>query len=353
MLINSSTGSTTHPTHPSGGSISEPGASIRDRLQALGDSGMNVSTAKGQWSSRDSHGSSQHQKQTQRNHRNSISAAPSAPRSSDSSTMHPINGTHGTSTNSHTLIPASSFGPPSPLSSPPSSPGSSQFDVSSQLGQSSSSRNAFSSLFANSSKSPPPNSFDRDLVQFSQAFPSIDEFEELNALNLPSVPAIAPGANTNKANGQKTGGSSNGSDGGTGQSFPIPPVNLGQRPSSTPITPTVNTFVSRPASPETTRPNGIRPLSPEVCISLTLSFHEGRSGAPEKISDDRPPLPSGTVTPSALYAILSPSAANPKIRTLLLDVRTRAVFEFEHIRVRGQGSSGTICLEPSILLRDS
>jgi ubiquitin carboxyl-terminal hydrolase 8 len=107
------------------------------------------------------------------------------------------------------------------------------------------------------------------------------------------------------------------------KSFPVLPVDLGPRPSSTPITPVVDHFASRPASP-VKRPLGFR-----------------RSGSP-------------LVPPAELHI---KSMAEPRelhdfmyrheLKILMLDVRTREAFDYEHIR-----GDAVVCIEPSVLLRE-
>jgi ubiquitin carboxyl-terminal hydrolase 8 len=66
-------------------------------------------------------------------------------------------------------------------------------------------------------------------------------------------------------------------------------------------------------------------------------------------------LPKDTIIPKDLHNFLTGAPKYPRIQILLLDVRTREEFDREHIRVKGESSTATttVCLEPSVLLRDS
>ena len=100
------------------------------------------------------------------------------------------------------------------------------------------------------------------------------------------------------------------------------PIELGPRPSSTPITPAVDHFASRPASP-VKRPLGIRgsgsPLVPPA------ELHVKNVAEPRELHD-------------YMY--------RNELKVLMLDVRTRDEFNYEHIR-----GDAVVCIEPSVLLR--
>lgn len=137
-------------------------------------------------------------------------------------------GSPTTAASPHVLVPTSSLGPPSPSSSTSSSPRMSVLSF----------------------------------QDFTQTFPSIDEIDEMDVLKLPSVP---------------TGTSSNGSQSSKPslsdlrgdhppiihpKPFPALPMDPGPRPSSTPIPPTIDSFISRPSSPV------VEPLG--LCIRLRI-----------------------------------------------------------------------------------
>jgi ubiquitin carboxyl-terminal hydrolase 8 len=187
-------------------------------------------------------------------------------------------------------VSPSTLGPPSPSSSPSSSP---------RL----------------------PNI---NLSDFAQAFPSIDELDELHGLQLQSVPT---GAGIDAAKASLDFSNEGSSLPVPVRSFPVLSVDPGPRPSSTPITPTISTLVSRPASP------------------VHLSIKPSNLSLPSK-SPARPksPLPvSNIVYPKVLYEYMNQIG----YKVLLLDVRTRAEFEKAHIR-----GDAVVCLEPSVLLRE-
>lgn len=190
---------------------------------------------------------------------------------------------------SHTFVPASSLGPPSPPSSPPTSPPS----------------DAISS--------------------FSHNFPSIHKLEESLDFNLPSVPTSISNKSSKPSSKEVQIGD-----------VPSPSSshfgNLAlhiERPSSTPITPTTNVFNSRPASP--TRVNA--PHKP--------------SGLSKPTTDDIPrtapkiPIPhTNTAFPKDLQKYMQ------DYTVLVIDVRNRADFDKEHVRAQS-----VVCIEPSVLLR--
>ncbi|KIY44947.1 cysteine proteinase, partial [Fistulina hepatica ATCC 64428] len=178
------------------------------------------------------------------------------------------------STSSHIFVPTSSLGPPSPKSTP----------------------------------SPPAN-----VVEFNQAFPSIDE---LDGLILPSVPTGLSHVSTESRETRNDSPSSL-------RTFALPP----DRPSSTPIPPT--TYISRPASPT-------KPPIPRKPSNLSIAS----PGSPKVPGS--PTVPRGnTITPKELAPLLS----HTSFRVLLIDVRVRGDFEREHF------DNGVICIEPFVLLR--
>ncbi|KAJ7504212.1 ubiquitin carboxyl-terminal hydrolase 4 [Mycena galericulata] len=210
------------------------------------------------------------------------------------------------SSSPHALVSPSSFGPPSPASTPSSSP---------------------VHMFSPTLPSAPqmsPSSRTLSISSTEAKFPSISELDETFAL--PSVPT-----------GLSTG---SGSGSSHSRDLPIPPESSSsssspsfrnfipiERPSSTPVTPTLHSFVSRPASPS--KPPQI-PLKPS---GLGLSTH-----AP---SSSKAALPnSGTAFPKDLQTYLR------DYNVLLLDVRNRADFDKAHIRLEA-----VVCVEPVVLLR--
>ncbi|KAI0924296.1 hypothetical protein AcW2_005215 [Taiwanofungus camphoratus] len=213
----------------------------------------------------------------------------------------------------HALVPASSFGPPSPSSSASSSPRLSHLSI----------------------------------ADFAQAFPSIDEIDEIDGLELPSVP---------------TGTGSTGSRSGPhtplelraerplfvpSKPFPVLPMDLGPRPSSTPIPPTIDTFISRPASPAR---SPLSPTVPRKPSGLSLRSMSSRSPVlppvptPATPGTEKPPdLPGSTLFPKTLLEYNNRN----NFKVLVLDVRTRDEFEKEHVK-----ADAVVCIEPSVLLRE-
>ncbi|KAI0701502.1 hypothetical protein BC835DRAFT_1323013 [Cytidiella melzeri] len=202
----------------------------------------------------------------------------------------------------HTLIPASSFGPPSPTSSASSSP-----RVSNRL----------------------------SLTDFNHAFPSIDELDEMDAVKLPSVKPSATGSTKYSHTGDSnTDVQSPISLHSPVQPnpFPVRSIDPGPRPSSTPI-PSVDTFNSRPGSPTKS------PLVPRKPSNLALN---GALRSP--IMQHPTPIPH-TLYPETLHSY---QGSNSNFQVLVLDVRTREEFEREHIK-----ADAVICIERSVLLREN
>jgi ubiquitin carboxyl-terminal hydrolase 8 len=256
--------------------MNKPGGTIADRLKSLQENGLSGATSKRV--SRTLHELSPPNSPTRLS---SPSLKPSALASSA-----PVS----SSPSPHTFVPPSSLGPPSPSSTPTSSP---------QL-----------------------NSF--NLSEFTQAFPSIEELDENLAFSLPSVPTGKIPAPDN----QPTQDFRNGEP-----SAPSPHKNFAvsiERPSSTPITPVVNTFVSRPGSP--TKPP--IPHKPNGLAGSSLP-------TPSRSPNGKFILPvTDKVSPKDLFTYLR------DYNVLLLDVRQRADFEREHIQ-----HGAIACIEPSMLAR--
>ncbi|KAJ7931675.1 cysteine proteinase [Mycena leptocephala] len=181
-----------------------------------------------------------------------------------------------TASSPHALVSPSSFGPPSPASTPSSSP-------------------------------IPSSSRNFSISSTEAKFPSIDELDESFAL--PSVPTGLPGSGSGSSVSRELPIPPESSSSSTSASFrnfiPI------ERPSSTPVTPTLHSFFP-------TKPSG-------------LSAATG----------SKAPLPnSGTAFPKDLQTYLR------DYNVLLLDVRNRADFDKAHIRVEA-----VVCVEPIILAR--
>ena len=135
--------------------------------------------------------------------------------------------------------------------------------------------------------------------------------------------------------------------------FPSLPMDMGPRPSSTPIPPTIDTFQSRPSSPMRT------PLSPTVprkpsYLSMNTTLSSSYSSNVSTSVPRSPVIPSTPIVERAElpFKTLFPKTLHewrdkPNFKVLLLDVRTREEFEKEHIR-----ADAVVCIEPSILQRD-
>jgi len=189
----------------------------------------------------------------------------------------------------HAFVSPSSLGPPSPSSTPSSSPPNI-----SQL-----------------------NTY--DFTGFNQAFPSIDELDEGPTLSLPSVPTGIGGTSHQDRNGDPSP-----SPLGSFRNFTVPI----ERPSSTPITHTSNAFSSRPPSPNKST------IQPKPS---TLS-----NGVSSVSSKPKLPIPVKNIAfPKDLLAYIRDH------KVLLIDVRTRAQFDREHIK-----ANAVVCIEPSVLMRE-
>ena len=268
------------------------GNSIADRVRSLNDAGLVVGTAA---------------KRLSRDLTGTPSTPPKSPelvrthRLSTSIPSHPqplhfpisISATASSSAGSspHAVVPASSFGPPSPISSESSSP-----------------------------RLPHPS-----IAEFSQTFPSIDQLNELDPLRFPTVPQGHPTNSESLLSGVDD------VELPRLKSFPSLSIDPGPRPSSTPITITMNSLMSRPASPAITSKPSINNFA-----SSSLSSKPSPQG-------EKPVLPNtNSVTPKQLFEYLH----TPNLNVLLVDIRTRAEFETEHIK-----NGAVVCLEPSVLTR--
>jgi len=212
------------------------GGSIADRMRSLQNAGLAVSTTKRLSREVTSSASTT---AAPRPNRISLQNLPSPP--NFPTLASPMLASSSSAPSPHALVPTSSFGPPSPTSSASSSP-----------------RMAHVSL-----------------SEFTQAFPSIDELDEVDGLRLPSVP-------TGSSYGRHTADRSPGLGGFVHpKAFPALPMDPGPRPSSTPIPPTIDTFASRPASPAR---SPLSPTVPRKPSGLSLRSSSSRS----------PILPAGT-----------------------------------------------------------
>jgi ubiquitin carboxyl-terminal hydrolase 8 len=233
-------------------------------------------------------------------------------------------------TSPHAIVPPSSLGPPSPTSSDSSSPRLSYFAPT--------------------------------ISEVAHNFPSIDELNEMDSINfrLPSVPRAHP---TGSSISSRRSSISRSQANGTGEhstlssmrSFPVLSVDPGPRPSSTPITPMTNSFISHPGSPLPKPPLGSSPLSPTLMHPIpeypmpspfiektALPSMLSTSAVEKRIPSEKPIIhPSTTVSPKELYNYISHS-----VPTLIIDIRTREAFEKAHIH-----SDSVICLEPSVIMR--
>ncbi|KAH9059441.1 hypothetical protein EDB83DRAFT_2552313 [Lactarius deliciosus] len=272
---------------------------IADRMRSLQDAGLSVSTTT---------------KRVSREIPSTLSI-PLSPTSTSSDSTRTIRNSlqslglssptisHSTSSSSkvssppppvYSFVEPSAIGPPSPTSSASSSP-----------------RTSFLTL-----------------EEFSQAFPSIDELEEIDGRR--AVADVEPCSDTSGSPDSKSTPRSGGTrppgdhspNIGTG-SFPFLPVDLGTCPSSTPITPVVDHFASWPASP-VERTLGIRGSSSPFMPSAEL--HVKNMVGPRELHD-------------YMY--------RQELKVLMLDVRTREAFGYEHIR-----GDAVVCIEPSVLLRN-
>ncbi|KAF9068637.1 hypothetical protein BDP27DRAFT_1327038 [Rhodocollybia butyracea] len=385
------------------------GGSIADRMKALQDSGLSISTNKSKRFSKDLH----------LNGINGVNKSPvssptvSSPRilPNDSlstlTALSPPPNAPGASSYSHAFVSPSSFGPPSPGSSPSSSP---------TLPSTAPSRS-----FSTSS----------EYNAFNSHFPSIDELDELDGItpltSLPSVPTGRSTASNKSIAPMATGGSvgagklrSTGSasslksqksakdlnlhiTGESPKSSPLSPSPSGpvisplashaalrnfivpvERPSSVPSTPLRSSggvWDSRPNSPVTKYP---QPGSPRTVASNITGSGKVPPAVPVKPSalstsrsmygnfDD--PIP-GEASTSNLYPSSSPSASSSPLKApgspipqknscspqelygylreykvILLDVRDRAEFEQGHIHA-GKAMGSVVCVEPAVLNR--
>ncbi|KAI0832093.1 cysteine proteinase [Trametes gibbosa] len=300
------------PTHnedePSSPIVKTSGGTIADRMRSLQSAGLSVATTKR--ISREIPVSSPPQSPDVARP-NILSLQALSPPTFPPSSFHQTLGSPTmTAPSPHALVPTSSLGPPSPSSSTSSSPRMSVLS----------------------------------LQDFTHTFPSIDEIEEMDVLKLRPDPT---GSSINGSRSSKPSLADLKANGPPPlmhpKPFPVLPMDMGPRPSSTPIPPTIDTFQSRPSSPARI------PLSPTVPrkpSNLTLNSAVQRSPVilPMTPTTEKAELPFKTLFPKTLHECES----NPNLKVLLLDVRTREDFEREHIR-----GDAVVCIEPTILIRDN
>jgi ubiquitin carboxyl-terminal hydrolase 8 len=258
------------------GLITKSGGSIADRMRSLQDAGLTVSTTKRFLNS--NLPTPPKSPEIDRHNRNASFGLPSPP--NQSTILAPVTPISSTPS-PHAFVSPSTLGPPSPTSSPSSSPQISHYGLS----------------------------------EFSQAFPPIDELDESDRVKYPQdVLTKSEMTSTTES-----------------RPFPVLPIDPGPRPSSTPITPTINTFISRPGTPAPTHAIQQKPSN----------LGPGRTPPPP--SPDRPQLPvSNVVAPKALHEYTHHGST-----VLFLDVRNREEFDKEHIK-----ADAVVCLEPSVLMRE-
>ncbi|KAK0466830.1 ubiquitin carboxyl-terminal hydrolase 4 [Desarmillaria tabescens] len=307
---------------PGDGPIHKYGGTLADRLQALRDNGLAVNTTSKRLSVQNS-SPVQSPPSPSRVVRHSQPPPPPA-----SSTSLSVAAPSPSPPSPHSLVSPSSFGPPSPSSTPSSSPLSSQYNLS----------------------------------EFTQTFPPIDELDETPAFQLPSVPTGISNSSSKSSKDGRNGlspvstgfsvGSPHKSPSPLKSPTPLPHVlrnftNPIERPSSTPITPITNSFTSRPGSPS----RATATLKPSNLSSSSTS------PLPNDYSSYASPTLNGSSSPAPL--INGKSVSNslfPKdlmglptgAKLLLIDVRDRADFQREHIK-----RDAVICIEPTILRRKS
>ncbi|KAK0239282.1 ubiquitin carboxyl-terminal hydrolase 4 [Armillaria nabsnona] len=305
------------------GPIHKYGGSLADRLQALRDNGLAVNTTSKRLSLQHTSPVQSPSSPSRAGRHPQPPPPPPAP-----STSLSVAAPSGSPPSPHSLVSPSSFGPPSPSSTPSSSPLSSQYNLS----------------------------------EFTQTFPPIDELDETPVFQLPSVPTGISNSSSRSSRDGRNGlspvstgfsvGSPHKSPSPLKSPTPLPHVmrnftNPIERPSSTPVTPMMNSFTSRPGSPTKTTAT----LKPSNLSSSSTSPIP--NGYPTYTS----PLLNGSSSPAPL--INGKSVSNslfPKdlmglptgAKLLLIDVRDRADFQREHIK-----RDAVICIEPTILRRKS
>ncbi|KAH7922616.1 cysteine proteinase [Leucogyrophana mollusca] len=303
--LEKSAGTPVDSSTPLDPSARKMGTSIADRLKSLHDAGLSVGTTKR--FSREIPSSPVLPTSPDPRGSNRFSAQISSPPPQLSGLSTP-SAPSSSAPSPHAVVPPSSLGPPSPTSSDSSSPRLSHFSLS----------------------------------EFAQTFPSIDELDEMEGLRFPSIPQATGGSasshwssTSNEVRAEPLQPQS------SAKPFPVLSIDPGPRPSSTPITPTANSFMSRPASPARSPVIHPKPSIPGLAPS-PLSPRP-TNGISALAIPEKPSIPvSNTITPKLLYEYMY----KPGLKTLVVDVRTRDEFEKEHIK-----ADAVVCLEPSVLMR--
>ncbi|KAJ4474827.1 ubiquitin carboxyl-terminal hydrolase 4 [Lentinula aciculospora] len=282
------------------------GGSIVDRMKALQNSGLSISTSHKRFTSVSTTSSAY-------TSASSASAPTSSASASSSSSMY-----------SHAFVSPSTLGPPSPGSSPSSSP------------------------------TLPTRSFSAssEYNAFNAQFPSIDELSEFDGrldgstpFTLPSVPTGRSTA-SNKSVGsistplRNSGGIWDSRPGSPTPmaNFKAPPV-VPSKPSGLASSRNSSSFGSgkSPSLHSTTLPSSSSLPTPLPTSSSTPSNSSPTTPIPQK----------NICTPKELYTYLR------EHKVILLDVRERMEFEDGHIELR-KGSKGVacvVCIEPDVLRR--
>ncbi|KAK0472308.1 hypothetical protein EDD18DRAFT_1232052, partial [Armillaria luteobubalina] len=304
----------------SDGPIRKYEGSPADRLQDLRDNGLAVNTTSKRLSL-------QHSPPVQSPSSPSRAVRHSQPPPPPSTSLS-VAAPSGSPPSLDSLVSPSSFGPPSPASTPSSSPLSSQYNLS----------------------------------EFTQTFPPIDELDETPSFQRPSVPTcISTSSSRWSKHGRK--GLSPVSPGfrvSSSHKSPSPlksltllqhalhnSTNRIERPSNTPITPIMNSSTSRPRLPSKTKAT-LKPsnLSSSCTLPVPNSYSNFTSPLSNSSTSPAPLINGKPVSNSLLPKDLMGLPTGAKL--LLIDVRDRADFQREHIK-----RDAVICIEPTILRRKS
>lgn len=215
---------------------------------------------------------------------------------------------------SQAFVAPSTLGPPSPTSSSSSSPRLAQYNIDS----------------------------------FQQQFPSIDELDELQGLQIGPAPN---GTGSSSSSGKLEEGLPVLPNGIAPKPFSVLPMDAGlQRISSASGLANLDTLISRPSSPARMSPTlRASPMVPRKPSGLGLNQESPLPGRSPRLGNNspqlnKPDLPvSNTVPPRMLHEYMQ----HPGINVLLLDLRPRDEYEQEHIK-----GDAVVCLEPMVLRRE-
>lgn len=269
------------------------GTSIADRVKSLNDAGLAVGTAMRPPREAPSTPPSTMQKPPETGLIHKLSTSiPSHPQPFQLPNYALVASSSSAGSSPHAIVPPSSLGPPSPVSSDSSSP-----------------RQPHTSI-----------------PEFTQAFPEIEQLNELNLSLFSDSPRTFEGRPADTDSFAAHADDVESALSPHLKSFPPLSIDLGQRPSSTPVTPTVNAFMSRPTSPAFTSKPSIN------------NFASSSPRKPSPLTEKRALPISNAVTPRQLLDHLC------KFKVLLVDIRAREEFETEHIK-----NPAIVCLEPSVL----